>query len=359
MNAMTLLRAMSTIDPHDIEAALTAGDRYGNTQIRLKQTTADAEAAVYPLPHPKNAHAGRRYAVGGWVAAAACIALIAAAGLFFRSRDDQMLVQSGSEAVTEIAGESSAVPAQIADDSTSGSAQTGPDSDTLAGGAVDTDTQQSALPNENEPVPQEPDAGTTQAPQNTETAPPAFETSAAQTEPVQQKNIPVLIAMSDGKGSMTHPDGSPFAEAEVSWKILRDTAEIRAYLNRTDPEVTLGTGKKPDDIRDAILTAPEMLAVSWQMPDDRWMSYGIQKAELDADGVLHLTVGMYSDDSAVQPEPWIYETALLYEAGMLPAVTDVKIDAVYYIDTDETGIQNYLLFDSTLEDDVNIRVTGS
>ena len=352
MNAMTLLRAMSAIDPQDIAAAYAAADGSRHADIVLTRTSENSQTAVMPAPLQKTASAGKRYVIGGWAAAAACIALIAAAGLYFRQRDDMLTVQSGSGAVAEVTG---TTVTQSAETAPAESTQTTPDSGVTAGGFIESEPQQTTLPGEDEPVQQNPES-TAPQPADPDTAENSgTESSLPQEQPTE---IPALVAMADGSGTLTHPDGSPYAQGESAYEAMENAAEIRAYLDRQDPLVTLGTGKKSDSVCDAIFADPVLLHISWQMPDDRWTSYGIQKAELTSDGILHLTIGMYAEEAA-HAEPWIYETALLCEAGSVPAVTGAEISLQYYQDKDETGIQNYILYHNSLREDVYIRTAGA
>ena len=353
MNAMTLLRAMSAIDPQDIAAAYAAANDSRHADIVLNPTSGNSQTAVLPAPHPKSEAAGKRYAIGGWAAAAACVALIAAAGLYFRNGDDLLSVQSGSGAVAEITG---TTVSQLAETEPAESAERAADSDVTAGGFSEPEPQQTTLTGGNDPLPQEPESTSAQPAETdgaegtgTETAEP----------PAQLPEIPALIAMADGSGSLTHPDGSPYAQGASAYEAMDSAAEIRAYLDRQDPLVTLGSGKKSDDVRNAILADPVLLHISWQMPDDRWTTYGIRSAELTADGILHLTVSMYTDGDAAHAEPWIYETALLCEKSAVPDVTGAELTLQYYQDTAETGIQNYILYHNSLTEDVYIRVTES
>lgn len=358
MNAMTLLRAMSMIDPEDMEAAYAAGEGMGSAVLPPESRTAEAEPAGIPVPYPKPVSAGKRYAIGGWAAAAACLALVAAAGLYFRSNDDYMTMHSGSEQVTEIIGTSPAetVLTQTTERST-GPEQTGTTVIETAAVTAVTEMQDSLLPGETAPALPETDTGIQQTAAAADIA--AATTTAAPSEAVIPAEIPALIAVSDGSGSLTRPDGSAFAPEESVFVIISDAEKIRDFLGRQDPAVALGTGRKPETDSSAILADPVLLDIRWQMQDDRWTSYGIRSAELTADGVLHLTVVMYSSEEAEHPEPWIYETALLCRSGDVPAVTGTELTLVYYTDTEETGIRNYLRFTDSISDDIYIHVDGS
>ena len=218
MNAMTLLRAMSAIDPKDIAAAgSAAASAPAKADIRLTQTTGSAEAPVFSAQESEPVSAGRRYAIGGWAAAAACVALLAAAGLYFRHGDDQMLMPSETVQVTEIAAATTAetVYTQTAESSTV-PAQTGTDIISSAAVSAVTDIRNS-----------EPKDEINTAAQETEGAPSqttAAETTAAPAEtappPVVEKDISVLVATADGSGSLFRDDGT-----QLAIRVLRGFAE--------------------------------------------------------------------------------------------------------------------------------------
>lgn len=362
MNAMTLLRAMSRIDPGDIEAAYrAAGSDASAPQIRLHRTEGSAEAAsepqLHPLPDPA---AGRRYAVGGWAAVAACIVLILAAGMFFRSRENFPLTPSDAGTVAQTAALTTAQPVQtqMPAGTVTEPAQNG--SGISAGGFTPTETQTAVqTADAAEPVPEETGTDTTAVPEDT-TAVSAETTAAAEpaspSGTVQQPEVPALVATSDGSGSL-FPEQIPEAEKAIP-VVITDPAEIRAFLNRAEPAVTLGIGHKSDNVRDAILAAPEMLLIRWQMPDHRFSAAGIQRAELTQDGVMHIAAAMYADGEPAEEQPRVFEIGLLYEAGTIPAIQNTELKLEYYIDTDETGLLRYIEFTESLEEDVCIHVTG-
>lgn len=357
MNAMTLLRAMSAIDPKDIEAAYQAAAGKPESLFRSPaMTSVSCDTAESPVLYPKPVSAGKRFAIGGWAAVAACIALVAAAGLYLRGSEDDLTTYSGSEPVEEITGTSPAEPVltQGTESTVTVFVQTGTLTVSAAVPAV-TETQTVPLPEGTVTAPPEPENSTAQTAAAEETA--AASTTTEPTGTVVPADVPALLAVSDGSGVLTHPDGSAFAAEEFTYEAMQDAAAIRAFLERKDTPVTLGTGRTDDS--GEIPAEPVLLHVCWQMPDDRWTSYGIQNAELTADGILHLTVGMYSSGAAAHPEPWIYETGLLCRADSVPAVTGAELTLQYYTDTEETGIQNYFLYLDALCDDITVHVNVS
>ena len=363
MNAMILLRAMSSIDPCDIDAAYRAvSGEEAQPRIQLHRTGGHTDAAE-PMLYPQSEAAGRRYAVGGWAAAAACIVLIIAAGLFFRSRDDFSVTQSDPGTVTEIVALTTAEPEQTLP--TGGfmtlPVQTG--AVTSAAVSAETTTQQTALPDENDSVPVE--SGTETTAVSEETATSAAAETALPSEVVQQTKVPAFYAVTDGSGSQfpyesfdaplpkyEQPDGS----FGWSWSQMTDDSPITMYkepewLTETSEQVgcVFETVHEEDAVRaylegrddprgqpagelDNVLAAPEMVRVRWKLPDHSFDAYCIKDAEVTADGVLHLKMFMYTFGAVKEREPWVYELSLLYPAGKLPAVTDVELELEYHVE---------------------------
>ena len=362
MNAMKLLRAMSRIDPCDIEAAYrAAGGDMAVPRIRLYRTDGAAGSISGtqqpPLSDPA---AGRRYAVGGWAAVAACIVLILAAGIFFRSRADFPVTPSDAGTVTQNAALTTASPVQTQMPAGSMTEPVQAGDDLITGGFTPAETtpgvQTSAAA---ETLPEETGTDTTTAPEDTDAVSEvttAAAESASPSESVQQPEVPALAATSDGSGSL-FSEQIP-AAAQAVPVVITDPAEIRAFLNRTEPPVTLGTGHKSEAVRDAILADPEMLLIRWMMPDHRFSAAGIQRAEVTADGVLHITAAMYADGEPTDDAPYVFEIGLLYQAGALPAVRKTELKLEYYIETEETGLLRYSEFAESLAEDVCIYVTG-
>ena len=371
MNAMTLLRAMSSIDPSDIDAAYRAASGTDTKpHIQLHRTGGHADAAG-PMLYPQSDAVGRRYAVGGWAAAAACIVLIIAAGLFFRSRDDFSVTQSDPGTVTEIVSMTTAEPEQTLP---TGGVMTRPAETgavTSSADAAETTAQQTTSPDENDSVPADNGTETTAA---AEDAPPvsAETTASAETalpsEPVQQPKVPAFYAAMDGSGSQfpyesfdaplpkyEQPDGS-FGWAwsqmedespismyrEPEWmesnseivsslfRTVTDQKTVQAYLDRREAP----RGQPANELGN-LLASPEMVRVRWEMPDHSFDAYCVRSAEVTADGVLHLKLFLYSFGAVKETEPWTYELALLYQAGTLPAVKDVELELEYHVETPE------------------------
>ncbi|MBR3449094.1 MAG: hypothetical protein IKH27_14960 [Oscillospiraceae bacterium] len=372
MKAMTLLRAMSAIDPSDIEAAYRAAGLHGTFPAPSPALTSEGtEPAGFPMPYPKPISAGKRYAIGGWAAAAACIALVAAAGLYFRSNDDYLTTHSGSEWITEITGTSPAetVPAQGTDDASAGSAETGtapavtvtsiitapPEAQTNGTGTESPDMSS---------VPAATDHGiplTTVTEKTTaSTVTSAITTAAAPSEAAVPYSVPALLATADGSGTLPgySPDTSYFPGEVNDFEVIDDADAIRAFLERHDPPAVLGTGRMSDADRDAILADPVLVHVRWQTEDDRWTTYGIQSAELDASGCLSFSVVMYSNSAPEHAEPWVYEIALLCRKSAVPEIRAASVELHCFADNDETGIENYMKYLESLSDDMTVRVTG-
>lgn len=299
MTAMTLLRAMSAIDPKDIEAAYRAtGVSMMSAASSPILTSEEAEPAEFSMPYPKPVSALKRYVIGGWAAAAACIALVAAAGLYFRSNDDNLTTPSGSEWVVEITGTSPAetVPTQGTDGLLAGSAETGTAVTVTASvtAAAETQTVETVTKSpEMSSAPAETDDGIpkTTAAEETATAPVTTATSAAETIKTTRSWEFRTI---EGRAMLATADGRPKTpdDIAVKTKIVDNPAEIQAFLERQEPAVTLGSARFTENERSLIMENPLMLYVSWPQDDDRWISYGVHNAEILENGELHLTISM-------------------------------------------------------------------
>lgn len=359
MTAMTLLRAMSDISPQDMEAALRAGS---GESAAAPEPEPDSGAerpgigmvtggAVRPAEPPRS-----RLHIGGWAAAAACVLLMAGAILHFQ-QDDSGFVTAPSvpEQICEITGTEPAKTTARTAETTAAGTTYAPQQNTAPKqpGAVSGDgTAPQPAPEQNTQT----EAAPATEPDTTEALPQATTTAVTYAE-----NVPVLVAMADDAGTLTHPDGRDFAHGECTWEIFTDASAIDGYLHGEHPVVTLGSGQKPDEITAQILQNPEMLRIRWQTTDAKWESYGIQYVKLDRDGVLHLHIAMYSDGTPQPQSEWIYETALLCEAGTLPPVTDVALHLIYYMDEPDSdfgvpGIAEWLAYIASLPDDVDIHV---
>lgn len=367
---MTLLRAMSELDPQDLEHALCAGNDAGQTAeaVLPEQRTGmfSVQTAGTELPAEKWRHTGK-------IAAAACLVLTAGMLLYFRSQDAG-LVQGPS-----VSGQLEEITAAVTEETTAASeaaAVTGTSVRTETGKAFavttgttaaqtgttqppETDQMQSIpqdVPPEQHTQPETAEAAHTDVtsvtqihwPNNSEpqTAAPA-QTDAPEELPVYASEIPVLAATGDGAGTLS---GSLPA---YDMQIITDPAAIRAYLSGSDPVITVGSGSKSAGTVDAIMQHPELLRIRWQPETSVWDSYGIQSAVLDGSGVLHLAVGMYNS-GAPQPETgWIYETSLICEAGTMPPVQELELTLSYYADT--TGITQWLAYTASLDEDVYVQ----
>lgn len=358
MTAMTLLRAMSDISPQDIEAALRAGHD--------AEADADASSAeerrgigrVIGSAAPPAESPSVRLPLGGWLAAAACLVLTTGIILHFRQADSGLvLAPSVPDQIVEITGtETTAAtdssPETNAADAASHTAYTTATTEANAVVTVigeDGDGGGTAPDSDAPPASQQADTPTT-APPASDTQPPETTTAAAYAE-----NIPVLIAMADDAGRLTHADGSALADGEHTWELYTDAAAIGDYLEGGQPVVTLGSGQKSDSVTEQIMQNAEMLRIRWQITDAAWESYGIQYANLDRNGVLHLDIAMYSAGTPQPESDWVYETALLYEAGSLPPVTAVDLQLIYFEDSDG-GIAEWLQYMASLLDDVDVHI---
>lgn len=370
MTAMTLLRAMSAIDPEDIEAACRAtGVSMTFAASSPVLTSEEAETAGFPVPYPKPVSAGKRYAIGGWAAAAACIALVAAAGLYFRNNDDYLTTPSGSEWLTEITGTAPAetVPTQGTEVISAGSAETGTAPAVTAAVTAPAEAQTTETGTqspESSSAPAETDDGipiTTVTESTTASAVTSAITTAAESaEAAVLYTVPALIATSDGKGILSdYRSGIPNYPGEgIDYEIIYDADVIRTYLERQDPPVVLGSGRLSDADRDAILADPVLVCLRWQESDDRYTSYGFREAELSGSGQLHVDISMYSNAAAEHQEPWIYEVALLCKKSDVPAIKTAGFQLDFYSDDDTTGIENYMRYLESLSDDISVMVTG-
>ncbi|MBR6107272.1 MAG: hypothetical protein IKQ39_04610 [Oscillospiraceae bacterium] len=362
MNAKTLLRGFSEIDPRYLEAAMQAGaDAEGEPETGAKahaKSPPEAEAMPVVTVHR---NVGKRLRIAGWAAAAACLLLVGGAMLHLRqSAKENVLIPPASQddLYVEITGTAATALTTV-------SAQTVTTHTTAAGHIVST---AGTLPPEDEFTPSEPPQpafteGSTAAQTvltqtavqtaltDGETAPSA-ETRATEDAGVHPfrpgtayaGQMPVLVAMADRSGTL--PGGMQF-------EAVNDAQAVLQYLAGDDPAVTVGEGQKDSSTADFIMRSPEMLRVCWQTADHRWEEYGVQSAVLDADGVLHLSVCMYSGGGQTETAPWIYETALLFAGGSMPAIRDVQLDLQYF--EEQNGISQWLAFNAALQDDVQIQ----
>ena len=363
MNAKSLLRALSEIDPQYLEAALKAGEQQNqpeSAQTALSQTAEEISAEPVQI---RRSGIGRKLRIAGWSAAAACLLLVGGAMLHLRqsakenvfvppaSQNEEILEVTGTASVTQHSGQNTAA-LTTATRRIMTSAVTLP----VQTGDVTQNQQQSG-----ESEPQQP-AVTRDAPASTARTQPteggqhtqSSVTTASSIAPTDTgtpgpgavSDTPVLEATADQQGTL--PDG------KMRFILVNDPAEIARYLSGETTEVTLGEGQKPSDVTDRILNNPQMIRVQWQTQDNRWEVYGIQSAGIDANGVLHLEIGMYTSGLRNDGVPWVYETALLYADGSLPQITDVQVHWQYF--EEQGGISQWLAFQASLAEDVSITI---
>ncbi len=199
---------------------------------------------------------------------------------------------------------------------------------------------QSAAP-DTEPTPQ-----TT----GTVTEPTTESSTATSAVPVTYPaSVQVLAANGDMSGTL----GSAVQYSQIS-----GADAVQRYLNGTEPVITLGSGQKDADTVQRILRQPEMLRIRWQTDSGCWEEYGIESAVLGRDGVLRITLCMYTSDADAEKTDWIYETALIWDTGALPPVQDVQLELRYYTEGNDPGggIAQWLAFDSRIMDDIEIEI---
>lgn len=353
MTAMTLLRAMSDISPQDIEAALRAGSAEraaADSEAAAPERRGIGSAAGSGVPHAESPLI--RLPLGGWLAAAACLVLTAGAILHFQQADSGLvLAPSVPDQIIEVTGtETTAVTAADTETTAADTAAHTTYTDTAADAVTVTVIGSGTAPEADAPPEQPPESVTAAPPSEPETQPPETTTAVTYAE-----YVPVLVAMADDAGLLTHEDGSAYTEGECAWEHITDRAAIGDYLGGEHPAVTVGSGQKSDSIAEQIMQNAAMLRIRWQMTDAKWESYGIQYAAIDRSGVLHLDVAVYSAGTPQPESDWICETALLYEAGTLPPVTAVDLQLVYFDDSDG-GITEWLHYIASLLDDVDIHI---
>ena len=361
MNAKMLLRGLSEIDPQYLERALRAASGSENrvSAPAVSGGTSDAADRSEIVLHGQTKHS-RRLRYAGWAGAAACLLLMCgAAMLFFRHKNNAVLIPAVSEdqQIVEITG----TAASAAATQTTVSAVTVLTQSGAAQSEIQTGETVSAWAPATETIPEASAVAPPQSdfsPQTTVTTaenmvtPPVSATtgtsdSGGKTSDLYEnagQPVPVLVAMGDAAGTLPN---SP----QIT--VLTDTAAIQRYLNGSDPVVTLGEGQKSPAVQARILENAGMLRVQWQTQDNRWEEYGISEATLDSKGVLHLGVCMYSGTPAQNAVPWIYETALLFENGRLPEVTDVQLDVQFYEEQDG-GVSQWVRFNAKLQEDVSV-----
>ncbi|MBQ5334810.1 MAG: hypothetical protein J6Z45_02560 [Oscillospiraceae bacterium] len=332
MNALTMLKAMSRLDPQEIADAWDGGETLPDAEA----FPAEPEPAVRPVRH-------RLRRAAEFAAAAACVALGVTAVLRFRAYTDRPPLNSAPDltaAVTLDTTETTASETALTSQTTL--SQTETPTDTARNDA--SETQQTS------------DTESKTASETESTAADSIsETEQQQTEPQKQTNtapVPLLAAMGDDAGQLTK-NGSACKEGEAVWSVVKDKAAIEAYLAGSAPEVILGTGKKPAGTVSAIRSDPAMIRVRWQSEDNRWESYGVRSAVI-RNGVLYLGISVYCPDADGEygHSPWIYEAGLLCEAGVLPDLRDVEITVTQFSDSAESGIREWMQYNDTLDPDI-------
>lgn len=349
MKSMTLLKAMSELEPQDIDAAMQAGAGGKAVGQNLEGEESTGHGRVIMRTMQPQTSAGRHLRIGGWAAVAACMTLaVGAAVIFHRDQGDLVLMHSASEQIAE-----ETVPAVTGTTAAeTGTQTTAKPDDNQPGGAVTVYT--TVVTETADQTGISTDAGQTEAvgEQTTaaqQTAPAETTTAPAVTYPAE---APVLIAMADDAGTLPQD----YADGRAEWSLIEGADAVNAYLNGASPVVTLGEGQKPAAVSAAIMQNPAMYRIRWAKESHKWNSYGIRAAELDADGVLHLDIAMYADGGTYEEAEWIYETALLFEAGTMPQITDVRVDLTYFEDTD--GIAQWIAYQDALAEDVNVHINS-
>lgn len=334
MNALTMLKAMSRLDPQDIADAWDGKDAVPDAEAFL----AEPEPRIRHVKHPL-----RRAAE--CAAAAACIALGVTAVLKFRALTNRIPLNSSpdsTDAVTLVTTETTGSRP------VSGIQTTAPQTETTAETTGTTGTASAETVSQTADTTADPSAGSSIS---SETA--AETTSAQSTAPLKtQDPVPVLAAMGDSAGQLTK-NGTVCSADDCVWSITKDKAAIEAYLAGSEPEVILGTGNKPAGTVSAIRSDPAMIRVRWQSDDNRWESYGISSAVIE-NGVLKLGVSVYCADADgdYDRSPWIYEAGLLCDANAVPDLRDVQITVTKFTDSEESGIREWMRYNDTLDPDI-------
>ncbi len=347
MKSMTLLKAMSELEPQDIDAAMKAGagGRAAGQDFDGEESAGHGRVIIQTAQ--AKPLAGRNLRIGGWVAVAACLTMaVGAVMLFNRDAGDLVLTQSAAEQIAVETGTETGITTAAAETQTTAkqNADQANPAVTVVTTVVEAQADQTDV--SADPAQSEAEGDQTTAAQETETA-ETTTTAAAVTYPAE---APVLIAMADDAGTMA----AEYANGQPEWTLTEGADAVNAYMNSPSPVVTLGEGQKSAAVSAAIMQNPVMCRIRWQKESHKWNSYGIRSAELDADGVLHLNIAMYADGGSYEEAEWIYETALLFEAGTVPQITDVRLDLTYFEDTD--GIEQWFAYQAALAEDVNVHI---
>lgn len=338
MNALTMLKAMSLLDPQDI------ADAWDGTE-----PVSEEETVVAAAPEPTVRTAVRPIRrIAELAAAAACIALGVTAVLKFSAYVSRPSLPSSPDQTSSVTAETTEKTALRTGSETQTTVsqtetQTEPEDTAFAVTASQTaDTV---------PDPSVSSSGSSET---------AADTTQSETEALSQtvtERVALLAAMGDGAGQLTK-NGVPCRDGEYTWSILTDRTEIEKYLAGTDPEVILGTGRKTAKTVSSIRSDPALIRVRWQSGGNRWESYGVTSAE-ERDGVLYLGIAQYCADAGgtYDSAMWVYEAGLLCRAAELPDLKDVQITVTEFSDTEETGIREWMRYNDTLDDDLYLTVT--
>jgi len=340
MNAMTLLRGFSSIDPRYMEAALQGA------AVSPQPASETAEASGGPhAARSRSSTPPLRYA--GLGAAAACMLLASGVILHLHRQKEDVLFTASSQ--NDEIVEMTAGTTLTESETTVTSTDTAPAvPQTTAADATDTVPVQTETQMliQNPETMQPPDS-TASTVTTTETV---TETTAAPvTYPAQ---VPVLAANGDQAGTLAK---------SVQISRISGADAVQRFLNGSDPVMTLGSGQKDAETVQRIMQSPELLRIRWQTDSGCWEEYGIESAVLGKDGILRMTVCMYTGAPDENPEPWVYETALIWDTGALPPIRDVQLDLQYYTETADPetgipGITEWLAFDSRIQNDLAIEI---
>lgn len=351
MTAWKLLRAMSELPPEMLDAALNAGTQDSGSEHHTAPVTQDSGRGTVSLRSAGTASSehNRFIRISMILASAACMVLMLGVMLHFRHnpQDDNGIVMMSdvSDHINEITGTEppqTTVPAPSTQPTAALTTQTTAVTAEQTDSSRETSDSAAAVTQEmiTEPVTVTETEAVTSAETETTTAAVTY-----------AENVPVLLAMGDGKGTM---------ETDITWELVTEQAEITAYLSGDTPVVTVGEGQKSADVSAAIMENCSMLRIRFAAEDGIWSSYGITGAELDSSGVLHLSIAVYEDGIPMYapeegPQAWVYETAMLFEKGSLPDITDVTTELTFYDGTD--NITQWLSYTEDLLNDIYIHVS--
>lgn len=344
MNAMTLFKALSHLNPQDI------ADAWNGTAPEEAKTEPEQFYAI-PAEIPKRNNHPRRLLlrrITEAAACAACLALAVTALLKFRALSGRTPLNSApnqTAAVTVITTERTGTDTRKTE-SVTGTA------DTVSTEPGTEQTTQDTAPLQTKQTAGDTSGSAAETTGSAASGSQTAESSTAETTSVSaeqaEAKIPVMVVLGDG--AQTQDNGA-------GWSILKDKAAIEAYLAGDSPEVTVGIGLKSPELKNKILSNPAMIRVRWMSDDARWSSYGITSAEVK-NGVLHLGIAVYCADSAgdFARSPWVYEAALICSADELPDLRDVQITKTEFTESEASGIREWMRFDEQLDPDLYLTV---